>query len=184
MRPASFVGAVLPGTNEAVRQYPLIQLCCATIEPVMTKLKVSSTKLILNRRARFDYELGEQFQAGIVLTGPEVRAVRDNRVSLRGAFATIKQGELWLTNASFSLPARLAHTQTTVDTRPRKLLIKKRELAKMIAAKEQGLTIIPLSMTTTTRYIKVGIALAKGKKRYDKRETIKQRDAEREQRRT
>lgn len=149
----------------------------------MTKKQTPSAHLILNRRARFDFELGEHFQAGVVLTGAEVRAVRDNRVSLRGAFATIKNGELWLTNASFSLPAKVGSIERAVDTRPRKLLVKKRELLKIIAAKDQGATIVPLSMTTTTRYIKVAIALARGKKSYDKRETIKQRDLERERRR-
>lgn len=140
--------------------------------------------LILNRRARFDYELLETLKAGIVLTGPEVRAVRDGRVSLRGAYATVKGGELWLTNATFSLSAIVAGEHATVtDTESRKLLVKKRELLHVIAAKDQGLTLIPLNMTTTTRFIKVEIAIAKGKKQYDKRETIKRRDIEREQRR-
>lgn len=149
----------------------------------MTKKATKTDPLILNRRARFDYELHEKLHTGIVLTGPEVRAVRDGRVSLRGAFATIKDGELWLNNSSFSLPAKAGTVESVVDTNPRKLLVKKRELSKLIAAKDQGLTIVPLSMTTKTRYIKVEIATAKGKKRYDKRETIKKRDTERENQR-
>jgi len=140
-------------------------------------------KLISNRRARFDYELFDTITAGIVLTGQEVRAVRDGRVSLRGAYATIKDGELWLTNASFSLPSTTGDHATIVDTSNRKLLVKKGELLRMIAAKDQGLTIVPLSMTTDTRFIKVAIATARGKKLYDKRETIKRRDIDREHRR-
>ncbi|HWZ65269.1 MAG TPA: SsrA-binding protein SmpB [Patescibacteria group bacterium] len=149
----------------------------------MSKKPAPKNHLILNRRARFDYELHEHMQAGIVLTGAEVRAVRDGRVSLRGSFATIRNGELWLTNASFSLPPQPGKLETVIDTSPRKLLVKSRELAKLIDAKDQSLTIIPLSMTTKTRYIKVDIATAKGKKQYDKREVIKQRDTERDNRR-
>lgn len=151
----------------------------------MTKKKPSTdSKLIVNRRARFDYTLYEHLQTGIVLTGQEVRAVRDGRVNLRGSYATFKDGELWLTNASFSIKSnKPGQEETVIDTHPRKLLVKKREIAKLLAAKEQGLTIVPLSMTTRTRYIKVEIATAKGKKLYDKRETIKQRDTERENKR-
>ena len=142
--------------------------------------KSAQTKLIVNRRARFDYELGETVNVGIVLAGPEVRAVRDGRVSLRGAFVTLKNDELWLNNASFTLAARAGDAENVVDTHPRKLLARRREIATFGASKDAGLTIVPLHMTTNTRYIKVGIAAAKGKKLYDKRETIKRRDSERE----
>lgn len=149
----------------------------------MATKNTPQSKLIVNRRARFDYELHDHVSVGIVLQGAEVRAVRDGHVSLRGAYATIKDGELWLTNASFSLPARMGEVDRVVDTRPRKLLAKKSEINKFIAAKDSGLTIVPLSMTTNTRYIKVELASAKGKKQYDKRETIKRRDTERETKR-
>ena len=149
----------------------------------MVKKAPSPAKLIDNRRARFDYELQEQFQVGIVLTGPEVRAARDGRVSLAGTYVTVKNNELWLTNASFSLPATAGSNDKVVDTSPRKLLAKKSEINKIIAAREQGLTVVPLNMTTNGRYIKLHIAVAKGKKLYDKRETIKKRDTERELRR-
>jgi SsrA-binding protein len=149
----------------------------------MSKVKKPIEKLIVNRRARFDYDLQDQFWAGIVLSGAEVRAVRDGHASLRGAYVTVKNNELWLTNASFTLPAKTGAHDTVVDTSSRKLLAKKSEIAKLIAAKDSGHTIVPLSMTTNTRYIKVEIAAAKGKKLHDKRETIKKRDLEREQRR-
>lgn len=144
--------------------------------------KNTDRKLITNRRARFDFALQDELWAGIALTGPEVRAVRDNHVSLRGAYATIKDNELWLTNATFTLPGGPGK-ETLTDTRPRKLLVKKSELENLIAAKNSGLTIVALAMTTTTRYIKVQIATAKGKKLHDKRETIKRRDLEREHKR-
>lgn len=147
----------------------------------MTKQSAPTTKLVVNRRARFDYDILDEFKVGIVLNGPEVRSVRDGRASLRGAYVTIKDGELWLTNSSFTLKQNGG--EGVVDTSPRKLLAKKKEIELVIAAKDSGLTIVPLIMTTNTRYIKLTIATAKGKKAYDKRETIKRRDNEREARR-
>ena len=147
----------------------------------MTKNQ-SDIKLVVNRRARFDYDIQDEFKVGIVLSGPEVRAVRDGRSSLRGAFVTVKDGELWLTNASFTIRQQ-GNLDPTTDTRARKILASKKEITQIIAAKDQGLTVVPLNMTTRTRYIKLTIATAKGKKSYDKRETIKRRDTERETRR-
>lgn len=147
----------------------------------MNKKSVSSTKLVVNRRARFDYDIHDEFMVGIILNGPEVRSVRDGRASLRGAYVTVKDGELWLTNSSFTLKQNGA--ESVVDTRPRKLLANKKEIANIIAAKDNGLTVVPLTMTTNTRFIKLTIATAKGKKAYDKRETIKRRDTDREARR-
>ena len=144
----------------------------------MTKQSAPTTKLVVNRRARFDYDILDEFKVGIVLNGPEVRSVRDGRASLRGAYVTVKDGELWLTNSSFTL--KQSGGEGVVDTSPRKLLAKKKEIEQIIAAKDSGLTIVPLIMTTNTRYIKLTIATAKGKKDYDKRETIKRRDNERE----
>ena len=145
----------------------------------MAKKSDSSTKLVVNRRARFDYDIHDEFKVGLVLTGPQVRSVRDGRASLRGAFVTVKGGELWLTNSSFTLRSQ-GKEEGVVDTEPRKVLAKKKEVEQLIAAKDSGLTIVPLTMTTNTRYIKLTIATAKGKKNYDKRETIKRRDTERE----
>lgn len=139
---------------------------------------------IQNRRARHDYELRDQFSVGIILSGAEVKSARGGQVSLKGSYVTLKDNELWLINASFSvLRTKPGTHERAVETGPRKLLAKKNEIAQVAAAKEQGLTIVPLSMTTRTRYIKVTIATAKGKKRYDKRETIKRRDQERDAKR-
>jgi len=140
--------------------------------------------IILNRRARYDYELRDEFSVGIMLTGLEVKAARSGQVGLKGSYVTIKGGELWLNNASFSvLHTEPGKSTRSVQTTPRKLLANKREIAAMSAAKDQGLTIVPLSMTMRTRFIKLKIAIAKGKKHYDKRETIKRRDIERENQR-
>lgn len=145
----------------------------------MSKSDKSPAKLVVNRRARFDYDIHDEYKVGIVLRGPEVRSVRDGRASLRGAYVTVKDGELWLTNASFTVRQQ-GSTDNIVDTSPRKLLAKKKEITQLIADKDNGLTIVPLTMTSNTRYIKLTIASAKGKKSYDKRETIKRRDTERE----
>jgi len=145
----------------------------------MSKPTQSDAKLVVNRRARFDYDIHDEYKVGIVLTGPEVRSVRDGRASLRGAYVTVKDGELWLTNAGFTVRQQ-GSQDNVVDTSPRKLLASKKEITQLIAAKDSGLTIVPLTMTTNTRFIKLTIASAKGKKSYDKRETIKRRDTERE----
>ena len=136
---------------------------------------------IVNRRARFDYELGDEIVAGLSLTGLEVRAAREGHVQLKGAYVTIRGGELWLNNASFSLRQNErgtpnAHTVTSA----RKLLASRRQIDQLAARKKEGFTIVPTKLLTSGRYIKLVIALGKGKKHYDKRQTIKQRDLERE----
>jgi SsrA-binding protein len=146
--------------------------------------KKSEAPAIVNRRAKFDYELLDEFVVGIALTGPEVRAIRDNRAQLKGAFVTIKEDELWLHNASLSLRhSEPGGSQIAVDTKPRKLLAHRKEIQKMSEAKQAGLTIIPYKILPSGRYIKAVIYTAKGKKHYDKRETIKRREQDREARR-
>lgn len=123
--------------------------------------------------------------AGLVLTGMEVRAAREGHVQLKGAFVSMRNGELWLNNASFSLRLNVRGQVNTrsIDTSARKLLVSKRQLARFSEAKKQGMTIVPTKLLTNGKFIKVVIALAKGKKTYDKRETIKRRDQDRETRR-
>ena len=157
----------------------------------MAKKKSAQTKKraapspIVNRRVRFDYELGEEIIAGLVLTGPEVRAAREGHVQLRGAFVSLRNGELWLNNASFSLRlnVRGEANARSVDTSARKLLVSRKQIDRFAAAKQQGMTIVPTKLLTQGKFIKVVIALAKGKKRYDKRETIKRRDQDRDAKR-
>ncbi len=151
----------------------------------MAKSKKSSSKSaapIVNRRARFDYELGDELVAGLVLTGLETRAARDGHIQLKGSYVTIKGGELWLNNASFSikLNERGKPGARSVDTEPRKLLVSKKQLTSLAAEKKQGMTIVPTKLLNKGRFIKIVIALGKGKKLYDKRETIKRRDIDRE----
>ena len=140
---------------------------------------------ILNRRARFDYQLGEEVVAGLILTGPEVRAAREGHVQLKGAFVSLRGGELWLNNTSFSLKInqRGLASARTVDTTARKLLVSRRQIEHFMAAKQQGMTIVPTKLLTNGKYIKIVIALGKGKKNYDKRQTIKRRDQERDTKR-
>lgn len=140
---------------------------------------------VINRRARFDYALEDEIVAGLSLTGLEVRAARDGHVQLKGAFVTVKDNELWLNNASFSLKLNeKGNTNArTVDTNPRKLLASRKQIDAMVARKQQGMTIVPTKLLTSGRYIKLVIALGKGKKRYDKRETIKRRDIDRDAKR-
>ena len=149
------------------------------------KTKKPNTRAVINRRARFDYELGEEIVAGLVLTGMEVRAAREGHVQLKGAFVSLKNNELWLNNASFSLRLNVRGEANTrsVDTSARKLLVSKKQLAHFTDAKKQGMTIVPTKLLTNGKFIKVVIALARGKKTYDKRETIKRRDQDREARR-
>lgn len=147
----------------------------------MAAKKTSNTSAIVNRRARYDYELKDELVTGISLNGPEVRAIRDNRAHLKGAFVTIKDNELWLHNASLSVKLqKTGPNETAVDTSPRKLLAHRKEIDALAAAKQQGNTIVPTKIITNGKYIKVVIAVAKGKKNYDKRETIKRREQERE----
>lgn len=146
------------------------------------KKLVAQPKAVLNRRARFDYELGDEIVAGLILTGPEVRAARDGHVQLKGTFVTIRSNELWLNNASFSLKLnqRGVVGARTIDTEPRKLLASRKQIDSLVARKKEGMSIIPTKLLTTGRFIKVVVALGKGKKNYDKRETLKRRDQERE----
>jgi len=146
------------------------------------KKKAAPPSAIVNRRARFDYELGDELVAGLVLTGPEVRAARTGAIGLKGAFVTLRNGALWLNNASFTLPSTTEGRVTAVDTSPRKLLAHQKQIDALQESKQTGMTIVPVRLLTAGRYIKLVIALGKGKKNYDKRQTIKKRDQERDTR--
>jgi SsrA-binding protein len=146
-----------------------------------TKKKPAKPRAILNRRASFDYALDEDLVVGIVLTGREARAARDGRVQLKGSFVTVRNNELWLNNASFSLVLNSkGEHESTVDTSARKLLASRRQIDALMASKQDGMSIVPLKLLTQGNYIKLVIALGKGKKNYDKRQTLKRRDQERE----
>lgn len=149
------------------------------------KKKPTQPAAILNRRARYDYELGDELVVGLSLTGREVRAARLGHVQLKGSYVNVKSGEIWLNNASFSVinNEKGMTNARAVDDSPRKLLAKRREIEQLEDAKKQGMTIVPTKLLTNGRFIKLVIALGKGKKNYDKRQAIKKRDQERDQRR-
>lgn len=145
------------------------------------KKKQAKPSAIVNRRASFDYALSDEITAGLVLNGREARAARDNRVQLKGSYVTIRNDELWLNNASFSLKLNSKGiNETSVDTSPRKLLASRKQIDELAARKQEGMSIVPLRLLTQGRYIKVVIALGKGKKNYDKRQAIKKRDQARD----
>jgi SsrA-binding protein len=136
-----------------------------------------------NRKAGFDFHLLEQFEAGVVLVGTEVKAAREGRVNLRDAFCRLEGGEAYLLNAHIGQYSHGGYASHD-PTRRRKLLLNKAELNKLLGkTTERGLTIVPLRMYFSKKgRIKLAIALAKGKKQFDKRETIRRRETERETR--
>ena len=138
-------------------------------------------KLIANnRRARYDYFIDDVFEAGIVLSGTEVKALRQGKASIADAYALVEGGEVWLENAY--IPEFTQGSWTNHSTRrKRKLLLAKKEIAKLAGkSKETGYTLIPISLYFKDGYAKVEIGLARGKKDYDKRENLKEKDAKRE----
>lgn len=141
----------------------------------MARKKSATPKQITNRRARFDYELGDSLVVGLQLSGAETKALRMGHGQLRGAYVTLKQDELFLINAIISGTSGVPISESD-QTRARKLLAKRREIKALIDAKQQGKTIVPLEMLTGGRYIKLRIAIGRGKKRYDKRQTLKARE--------
>jgi SsrA-binding protein len=141
--------------------------------------KTQTPKKIVNRRAGFDYELGDSLVVGLQLTGAETKALRMGHGQLRGAYVTVKDNELWLINAQINSAKGVIISESD-ETRSRKLLAKRREIDTLIESKKEGRTIVPLELLTHGRYIKLRIAVGRGKKRYDKRETLKRRQQERD----
>lgn len=134
---------------------------------------------IVNRRARFDYELGDSLTVGLQLTGAETKALRLGHGQLSGAYVNVKGEELWLVGSQISSSSGVPLTPDE-QIRSRKLLAKRKEIDKLIATRQQGMSIIPLELLTKERYIKLRIAVGRGRKKYDKRETIKRRQQERD----
>lgn len=130
---------------------------------------------ISNRRARHDYELGDSLVVGIELSGAETKSLRMGHGHLRGAYVTVKGDELFLINATIAGTNGIPISETD-QTRARKLLAKRREIEALMAAKQQGKTLVPLELLTRSRFIKLRLSTGRGKKRYDKRQTLKARD--------
>jgi len=137
--------------------------------------------LALNKRVRFDYEVLDKFEVGLSLLGVEVKSVRAGNMSLRSAFVTIHDDQAWLTNAVIP-PWQPKNTKDDYEPdRPRQLLVKKSELKQLIGAKQaKGLTIVPIRVYTKGPWLKLQIALARGKRKYDKKQTKKERDIKRD----
>lgn len=134
---------------------------------------------IINRRASFEYELGDDLVVGLELTGAETKAARLGHVQLKGSYVTVKRNQLWLINASFSVKSNEKGSGNTVDTRDRRVLAHRKQIDKFIERRKQGLTIVPKRLLTDGRFIKLIIAEGRGKKLYDRRQAIKKRDLER-----
>ena len=147
----------------------------------MARRKARGTMVAQNRKARHDYAIEETFEAGIVLTGTEVKSLRQGRAAITDAYAGEREGELFLLNAhipEYTAASRFNHE----PRRPRKLLLHRREIAKLVAAvQRKGMTVVPLSVYfTATGLAKVELALARGKRTYDKRIAVKERDWKRQ----
>jgi SsrA-binding protein len=135
-----------------------------------------------NRKAFHDYHILETFEAGVVLVGTEVKAIREGSVNLRDSFARAEGSEIWLHNVHINPYSHRGYADHA-PTRPRKLLLHRHEIRKLIGkTSERGMTLVPTRMYFHNGHVKVAIGLAKGKQTHDKRETIKRREAERETR--
>lgn len=134
-----------------------------------------------NRKAGHDYHLEQTYEAGIALTGSEIKSIRNNQINLREGYVEARDGELWLVGVHITPYEQSGIYGYSEPTRPRKLLLHKREIAQIIERmRERGYTVVPTMVYLKNGRAKVEIALAKGKKLYDKRAAIAQRDAERE----
>lgn len=133
-----------------------------------------------NKKARFDYTIVESYEAGMVLLGTEVKSIRNGKINLSDSYADFRSGELFLMNCNIS-QYPYSHHENHDPLRVRKLLMKKKEM-KRLSGKviERGFTLVPLKVYLKRGYVKIEIGLAKGKKAFDKRETIKKRDQERD----
>lgn len=135
---------------------------------------------ILNRKARYDYEIEETYEAGIVLTGTEIKSIREGKVNIKDSYGVIRNGEIYLLNTHIS-QYKEGNIFNHEEDRTRKLLLHKREILKLRDKLEKdGYTIIPLKIYFVKNKAKVQLGLAKGKKNYNKKETIKERDIKRE----
>lgn len=134
----------------------------------------------VNRQAYHEYFVDETFEAGIALTGTEVKSIREGKVNLRGAYARIKNGEVWLEGAHIAIYEQGTYMNHD-PLRPRKLLLHRREINRLIGRiQAKGLTLVPLKLYFKENRAKVELGLARGKKLYDKREAIKERETQRE----
>lgn len=139
-----------------------------------------SSLIVLNREARFNYFILEELECGIVLTGTEIKAIRDGKVNLKDSYAVIRQGEMFLINSHIA-EYKEGNIFNHDPRRTRKLLLHKQEIIKLNnKVSQEGLTLVPLKLYFKKNKVKILLGLCKGKKTFDKRETIKERDLKRE----
>lgn len=137
-------------------------------------------QICANRKARYDYHLLETFEAGLVLVGTEVKSLRAGKANLKDSYGRIEGGEVWLVGVHISPYEQGTHGNHDPE-RPRKLLLSRREIKRLTGKlQEQGLTLVPLRLYFKGGWVKVELALAKGKRKYDKRETLRRKDQKRE----
>lgn len=136
--------------------------------------------LAKNRRATFDYEITERLVAGLVLSGAEVKSIKNGHASLKGSFVTLREDEAWINNAHVTPYQPSGQTTAPEPTRLRKLLLHRKQINHLILEKRSGLSVVPTALLLQGNLIKLEIGIGRGKKRYDKRETLKQRDMARE----
>lgn len=142
---------------------------------------ISGTVVADNRKARHDYSIEESFEAGLALTGSEIKSVRIGRVNLRGSYARVENGEVTMYDAHISPYEQSGTIFNHEPTRPRKLLLHRREISRIAGLVDrQGYTLVPLRVYFKGRRAKIELGLAKGKKLYDKREDIAKREAQRD----
>ncbi len=147
-----------------------------------TEREKAQTNITENRKAFHDYHVLETFEAGIVLLGTEIKAIREGRVNLRDSFARLEDGEVFLYNVNISSYSHRGYADHE-PLRRRKLLLHREEIRKLIGKTvEKGMTLVPVRLYYKNGRVKVAVSLAKGKKEYDKRETIKRREVDRETR--
>ena len=147
-----------------------------------TERELAQSNIAENRKAFHDYHLLEAFEAGIALLGTEVKAIREGRVNLRDSYARLENGEVFLFNVNISPYSHRGYADHE-PLRRRKLLLHRHEIRKLIGKTvEKGMTLVPTRLYFKNGRVKVAISLAKGKKEYDKRETVKRREADRETR--
>jgi SsrA-binding protein len=136
--------------------------------------------LAYNKRANFDYKISDIYEAGLVLTGQEVKSVKTGHISLKEGFVTVKGNELYLTNANVSPYVHAGDIKNYDPTRSRKLLLRKSEIRHLIGKiRTEGLTLVPIRVYTKKRLLKLEFGVGKGKKEFDKRKTIAKREAQR-----
>jgi len=140
--------------------------------------------LAINKRARFDYDISEKFEAGLVLSGQEVKSAKTGHISLKGSFVTVKQNELYLTNANIPPYKHAGEIKNYDPNHPRKLLLHRAEIRTLIGkSRAEGLTLVPIQVYTKKSLLKLEFGVGKGRKKVDKRQVIKKREAERKIRR-